>query len=240
MKKFAVFDIDGTIFRWQLYHELFDVLVDERVIRPEDAEAVLVAREQWRTRELTYDEYEQALIDVMETAIVGFSEAKFHTIADTILTKKGHHIYIYTTKLLKDLQARGYTTIAISGSHQQLVERFCELHKIDIAVGRNYTIVDGKVSADVETTVNRKQAILNRLVKEHGLTWKDSYGVGDSASDIPMLELVENPIAFNPNQELFDAAKAKAWPMVIERKSIAYRLEKDPNGTYLLAETISR
>ena len=35
MKQFAVFDIDGTIFRWQLYHELFDALVDERIITPE-------------------------------------------------------------------------------------------------------------------------------------------------------------------------------------------------------------
>lgn len=51
MKKFAVFDIDGTIFRWQLYHEMFDALVDEGIVAPRDARTVLTAREDWRKRE---------------------------------------------------------------------------------------------------------------------------------------------------------------------------------------------
>jgi HAD superfamily hydrolase (TIGR01490 family) len=240
MKQFAVFDIDGTIFRWQLYHELFDALVDERIITPEDAEAVLIAREEWRARDLSYDEYEQALIRVMEESIIGLDVAKFHAIADTILTKKGHNVYVYTSGLLKDLQKRGYTTVAISGSHQQLVERFCELHGIDIAVGRNYAIADGKIAKDTGTVANRKKAILHHVVKEHNLTWENSYAVGDAASDIAMLELVENPIAFNPNTELLAAAKKHGWPIVIERKSIAYQLEKGVDGTYVLAETVAK
>jgi phosphoserine phosphatase len=75
-------------------------------------------------------------------------------------------------------------------------------------------------------------------VKEHGLTWEDSYAVGDSGGDSSMLARVEHPIAFNPNNDLQTEAMKHGWPIVLERKSIAYRLEKGPDGTYILAETI--
>lgn len=238
VKKFAAFDIDGTIFRWQLYHEMFDALLTEQVIAPSDAERVLAAREDWRKRERSYHDYEMILMEVMEEAIVGLRDDRFHTIANEILVKKGHHVYTYTTKLLKDLQAKGYVIIAISASHQQLVDAFCRLHNIDIAIGRKYEVVQGKITAKSEYVHGRKHLLLRRIVKEHGLTWEDSYAVGDSGGDSSMLARVEHPIAFNPNNDLQTEAMKHGWPIVLERKSIAYRLEKGPDGTYILAETI--
>ncbi len=238
MKKFAAFDIDGTIFRWQLYHELFDALIDEAVISDTDATKVLTARENWRKREQSYHDYEMTLMDVMEEAIVGIDDARFQAIADQILLKKGHHVYTYTMKLLKDLQASGYIIIAISASHQQLVDAFCRLHGIDIAIGRKFQVVKGKITAKSEYVHGRKHVLLKRIVAEQNLAWDDSYAVGDSGGDISMLELVAHPIAFNPNDDLRVAAMDAGWPIILERKSIAYRLEKSPDGTYVLASTI--
>jgi len=235
MKKFAVFDIDGTIFRWQLYHELFDALVDEHIITDADAERVLSAREEWRKRQLDYHDYEHVLMDVMEMAIIGLSDKRFHEIADAILLKKGHHVYRYTIDLLRDLQTQGYVTIAISASHQQLVEAFCRLHEIDIAIGRKFEVVRGKLTRRSEYVHGRKHILLERVVKEHDLDWEESYAVGDSGGDISMLELVKNPVAFNPNDELREKAMQMGWPIVLERKSLVYRLEKGSDGTYVLA-----
>jgi len=39
-----------------------------------------------------------------------------------------------------------------------------------------------------------------------------------------MLEMVERPICFNPNQKLFEAAKRHDWPIVVERKDVVYEL----------------
>lgn len=235
-RKFAAFDIDGTIFRWQLYHELFDALIDEKVISVSDAERVLADREKWRKRELDYTRYELTLMEVMEVAIVGIEDKHFHEIADTILLKKGHHVYKYTLDLLRELQQEGYITIAISASHQQLVERFCELHDIDIAIGRQYEIKDGKLTDKSNIVHGHKKELLQAAIAKHNLILDGSYAVGDSGGDISMLELVDNPIAFNPNEQLLEKAKAEGWPIVLERKSIAYKLEKDSNGTYVLAE----
>ena len=234
-RRFAAFDIDGTIFRWQLYHELFDAFVTEGIIAEADAIHVLEVREQWRQRMANYMEYEKALIHVMQDAIVGLEETRFNSIADTILKSKGHHVYRYTLDLLKRLKADGYVIIAISGSHQQLVDRFATLHDIDVAVGRNYTIEQGRVTETATEVFGRKNEILSEVVKQHGLTWDDSYAVGDSGSDGAMLRLVTNPIAFNPDEALRTEAMAQGWTIVVERKSLAYTLQKGPDGTYVLA-----
>jgi phosphoserine phosphatase len=49
-----------------------------------------------------------------------------------------------------------------------------------------------------------------------------------------MLEFVEHPIAFNPEDTLFEKAKTAGWDIVIERKNVVYTL-KEKDGSYLLA-----
>jgi HAD superfamily hydrolase (TIGR01490 family) len=232
---FAAFDIDGTIFRWQLYHELFDAFVEGGIISLNDAEPVFAAREAWRQRSNEYISYEHELIHVMQKTIVGLEESRFNAIADTILKSKGHHVYRYTVDLLQQLKRAGYIIIAISGSHQQLVDRFAVLHGIDIAIGRNHTIQDGRVTDASTEIFGRKDEVLRQTVEANKLSWQGSYAIGDSGSDAAMLRLVENPIAFNPDDNLKTEAMVNGWPIVIERKSITYRLEKAENGSYILA-----
>ena len=234
-KRFAAFDIDGTIFRWQLYHELFDAFINEGIISTDRAAPVVKARNTWRERKGEYLVYEHELIHAMQEAIVGIDEVRFNRISDEILKSKGHQTYRYTLDLLKTLKAQGYTIIAISGSHQQLVDRFATLHGITISVGRNHTIKNGKLTSIATEIFGHKDKILNEIVQEYELDWKGSYAVGDSGSDTAMLKLVDNPIAFNPDKTLQAEAMERGWPIVIERKSIAYRLERGPNGSYVLA-----
>ena len=63
--------------------------------------------------------------------------------------------------------------------------------------------------------------------------WSGSVGVGDSESDIPMLSTVERPIAFNPTRNLYEHAVEHAWPVVVERKNMIYKLEPH-DGVYRL------
>lgn len=234
-KRFAAFDIDGTIFRWQLYHELFDAFVNEGLITSEDSAATITARNAWRERKAEYLSYEHELIHAMQRAIDGIDEQYFNKIADSILQQKGHHVYRYTIDLLKDLKSQGYTIIAISGSHQQLVDRFAQIHGIDISIGRDHTIKNGKLTQLATEVPGNKDKILQKIVDEYELNWEDSYAVGDSGGDIAMLKLVEHPVAFNPDKALYAEAKTQGWPIVVERKSIAYTLKKGSDGSYILA-----
>jgi phosphoserine phosphatase len=69
-----------------------------------------------------------------------------------------------------------------------------------------------------------KSAILKRAVEKEKLTLEGSYGVGDTESDVSMLELVETAIAFNPNRLLYRHAKKMGWEVVVERKDVIYEM----------------
>jgi len=56
--------------------------------------------------------------------------------------------------------------------------------------------------------------------------YKRSIAVGDTETDIAMLQLVGKPVAFNPNGLLAKHAKKNSWEVVVERKDVIYQLQK--------------
>lgn len=232
--RFAVFDIDGTVFRWQLYHELFDEFHRRRLVSDADVAPVFAARDAWRDRKASFEAYELKLIGTMERRIVGLHESTLIEAADAVIATRGNHTYRYTTKLVRSLKADGYTIIAISGSHQQIVERFAALHGIDIVYGRQHEIAHGIITNNVQSIYGRKGEILRELVEQHQLSWDESYAVGDTGSDADILELVARPIAFNPDETLYARARRENWTIVVERKNMIYKLEPHGN-TFVLA-----
>ena len=237
MRKFAVFDIDGTLYRWQLFHSLVQELTDLRVIQ--GGGMLNDAWHEWRGNRASFEKYEATMMnDVLFKSLPGMKTDIFEAACVAVVESTGHKVHRYTLKLLNDLKDQDYTIIAISGSQQELIGRFCAKYGFDIAIGAIYErdgdVFTGKIS---RPTYGHKAEILKNLVNEHDLTWQDSLAIGDTKSDIDILELVEQPIAFNPTIELLEVAKEKAWPIVIERKNLAYHLKAEPDGSIVLAKT---
>ncbi len=238
MRKFAVFDIDGTLIRWQLYHAVVDHLAREGLLGKYDHQALHKARMVWKRREHSnaFKDYEKTLIKIYENSLPGLSTKDFDNAVEAVAHEYKEQVYNYTRGLASSLKDKDYVLLAISGSHQELVKHVALQYEFDDWVGTIYQRKgDSFTGSKTVASLDKKKALQN-LVDKHNLTYKDSYGIGDSASDSLFLEVVDNPIAFNPDQQLFDMAKAKSWNIVIERKNVIYNL-KDDNGKYLLAET---
>jgi HAD superfamily hydrolase (TIGR01490 family) len=227
-RKFAVFDIDGTLFRWQLFHELVFELSHEGCF-PEDVSLKLTqAFAQWRGQSTTWDEYEQQVISAISDNITNIPTKQLEVAAKIVLNKSGNNVHAYTANLAKNLKAKGYYLLALSGSQQEIAEIFAKKHGFDQCIGMVHGRTDAETYSGVieRFVVDKKGTLLKSFVSTNNLSFKDSYGIGDSSSDIPVLELVEHPIAFNPNELLLETAKQNGWDIVIERKNIAYTLSK--------------
>ena len=134
----------------------------------------------------------------------------------------------------KFLKNKGYKLIAISGSSEDIVGRIATNYGFDLWVGSKYEKdISGFTGNNFVASSNKKE-ILSGIIKEHNLSMKGSYAVGDTANDASILEMVENPIAFNPNKALYDIARSKGWKIVIERKNVSYELTSTNDGTYTL------
>ena len=235
MKKFAAFDIDGTLIRWQLYHAVVNMLVKHGHFTPASAKEISAARMAWKQRESveSFRAYERILIDANDRVIQGLPVPTFLKAVDEVFEEYKDQVYVYTRELIRALRKEGYFLLAISGSQIEAVEKVARYYGFDDFIGTIYERRNGCYTAVKQVLSHDKRAVLLELIAKHNLTTKDSVAVGDTASDIPMLQLVERAIAFNPERQLFDVAKQNGWEVVVERKNVVYELTKHA-GAYQL------
>lgn len=227
MQKVAFFDIDGTVFRSSLLVRLVEELVATSVLPADAQDGYIEAEEAWRNREGSYEDYIGALITVYTTFIKGVHYGVVADIGKAVVREQSHYVYRYTRDFIADLKRDNYFLVAISQSPKFILDVFCREYGFDKVYGRMYEIgPTDKFTGMVEEEhlIENKANIVKRVLENELLTREGSVGVGDTEGDIPMLELVDRPICFNPNQSLFNHAKRVSWEVVVERKDVIYIL----------------
>lgn len=240
-RPFAVFDIDGTLIRWQLYHAVADELnkaglIDERLFS-----RIRGARMQWkrRTHDEAYKAYELELITGTADMLRNITPQELEAAAQRVFDEYKDQTYIYTRQLINELKAKDHILLAISGSPHEVVTHIAAYYGFDDFVAAQFVRENNHFTGENITPIFDKKAALASLVEKHGLEYNDSLAIGDSYSDIALLNEVEDPIAFNPEGKLFEHAKKQGWKIVVERKNMIYELEPK-NGQYILAQTDNR
>ncbi len=78
-RKFAVFDIDGTLIRWQLYNAIADKLVSLGFISPVKFQAIKDARMIWKRRESSesFKQYEVQLVKLYDDILAEITVSQF-------------------------------------------------------------------------------------------------------------------------------------------------------------------
>jgi HAD superfamily phosphoserine phosphatase-like hydrolase len=169
-------------------------------------------------------------------ALTSINPAVFDQLVEEVINEYKDQVYTYTRDLVRRLKKEGYALLAISGSHHELVEQIAKAYEFDDWVGSQYERDGNTFTGKSFIASLQKDTVLKDLIQKHNLSLSESYAIGDSKSDAPMLTLVEHPIAFNPDQHLFKIAQEHGWDIVIERKNMIYQLEHK-SGKYLLAKT---
>lgn len=234
-RPFAVFDIDGTIIRWQLYHAVSDQLAKNGQIEAGAFARVRDIRMNWKKRmgEDSFREYEQELVRVFNESLAGMKFDDFMSAVDKTFSEYKDQVYTYTRDLIHDLQQKDYLLFAISGSPSIIVKKLADYYGFDDFAATNYPVKNGRFTGEEELSLGRKPQLLSKLIAKHRTDLKNSTAVGDSEGDITMLEMVEQPIAFNPSKKLFNHARNKGWDIVLERKNVVYKL-KASNDDYII------
>ncbi|MDB5264812.1 MAG: hypothetical protein JWN64_383 [Parcubacteria group bacterium] len=223
----AAFDIDGTVFRSSLLIELVEALIERDIFPKELRKTYEDAQEMWMNRRGEYGPYIQKVVLAFAKHAKGLRYVDLADVAGEIIESKKERVYQYTRDLIKELKGKGYYLLAVSHSPKFIVDGFAYELGFDKSYGTFYeTDATGCFTGTVaeEHVIMNKSSVLKRAVEKGNLTLNGSYAVGDTESDISMLELVEHPIAFNPNRLLYRHAKQKEWDIVVERKDVIYEI----------------
>lgn len=227
MRPVAVFDIDGTLFRSSLLIELVDRLIERGIFPKEARTAYERAQEEWLDRKGEYEAYIKKVVESFAKYAKGAPYGDVADVAGEIIEEKKDRVYRYTRDLIIDLKKRGYYLLAVSHSPKFIVDGFAYENGFDKSYGTFYeTGATGRFTGEImdEHIIMNKANILKRAVEKEHLTLQGSVGVGDTESDVSMLTLVEEPIAFNPNRALYRHASQRQWKIVVERKDVIYEL----------------
>lgn len=221
----AAFDLDGSLVREQLLvlltKECFELQVFRRVVEVVFKEIRLIHRD----RKITFEAYDRQIIALFTQRIKGKLRSDVELAAKHVFNKHRDWLYVFTRALLDELKPT-HECITITGAMIETVSLLAPYWGFEHHYGTVLEVDDlGRYTGrDLFIPVADKRAALMAHVAKTGALLEGSVALGDTGSDIPMLETVARPIAFNPNDVLGTEAEKRDWPIVLERKDCIYVL----------------
>jgi HAD superfamily hydrolase (TIGR01490 family) len=128
-------------------------------------------------------------------------------------------------RLYRDMLALGYRhqdegrrVYIVTAAPQELADTLARVLAFDGGVGSQFSEVrDGVYTgrpAGYFVYRAEKAAAIEALAQREGIDLASSYAYSDSESDLPMLRLVGNPVAVNPDRPLQRIARSEGWEIL--------------------------
>ncbi|MEV5170433.1 HAD-IB family hydrolase [Streptomyces flaveolus] len=136
-------------------------------------------------------------------------------------------IYDEAASLIEEHHAAGRDVVIVSTSGAEVVEPIGELLGADRVVATRMVVgEDGCFTGEVEYYAYgpTKAEAIRELAASEGYDLDRCYAYSDSATDLPMLQVVGHPHTVNPDRALRREALARGWPILAFRHPV--RLKK--------------
>ena len=211
----ALFDLDNTLLSSDSDYEWGQFLVSKG----------LVEREQYATaNQYFYDQYKQGVLDIHEFSAFSFKPLSERSMAE--LTEL-HREFMASViqplisdtarQLVEKHRSQGHTLMVITATNSFITRPIVEAFGIPHLLATEPKIVDGRYTREIDGVPCFQAGKVTRL--QHWLetsaeTLSGSYFYSDSRNDLPLLEMVENPVAVDPDDTLKATALANGWPVI--------------------------
>jgi len=115
------------------------------------------------------------------------------------------------------LKQDGCRVVLLSGSLQILVDELKERLGAEILIGGELEAADEKLTGrktGIHPYGREKVAALYSRIDPRAVDWERSWALADRISDLPVLELVGNPVAVHPDRRLRRLARKRGWETI--------------------------
>jgi len=119
--------------------------------------------------------------------------------------------------LIDEHTRAGRTVYVVSGSPEEFVTPIAKMVGIDNVIATKIrTDALGRFVPELDQYVMGagKSDAMRAAAERDGVDLSASFAYTDSFTDMPMLEMVGNPVAVNPEKELRDVATENEWPIL--------------------------
>ena len=125
-------------------------------------------------------------------------------------------LYPQAMELLQRHKRAGRQVYIASSSPEDYLRLLADELAIDGVIGTRAQIVDGRYTGELEGPLvhGPEKAVRVEVSAEPGIDLARSFAYSDSINDLPLLELVGNPVAMNPDHRLRSIARKRGWEVL--------------------------
>ena len=211
----AIFDLDNTLLRGDSDHAWGRFLIENHIVDGAEYE---------RENERYYAEYQAGTLDIMEFLAFALRPLAAH---DRATLDRWHREYMQTKvapmitpqarALVDKHRARGDTLVIITATNRFVTGPIAEAFGVPYLIATEPEECDGRFTGKVAGTPSYREGKVARLktwMAEHGATLQDSWFYSDSHNDLPLLAIVDHPVAVNPDDILRREALKRGWQIL--------------------------
>lgn len=126
-------------------------------------------------------------------------------------------VYAEALFLIDEHKRQGRRVVIVSASPEEIVRPIAEYLGVDDVIATKVKSDDeGRYLPEIERYAmgQGKVDAIKEMAAQQDIDLDGSYAYSDSITDVPMLELVGNPVAVNPEKELRKLAEEQEWRTV--------------------------
>jgi HAD superfamily hydrolase (TIGR01490 family) len=132
-------------------------------------------------------------------------------------------IFDEAAALIEEHKANGREVVIVSSSGEEVVGPIGEMVGADHVIATRMVVRDGRYTGEIEFYAygaNKASAIVAHAHRM-GYDLDTCYAYSDSATDLPMLEVVGRPAVVNPDRALRRLALQRGWPVLTFSQAVS-------------------
>ncbi len=213
--RLALFDLDNTLLAGDSDHSWGEWLCQRGLVDAGEYQArndAFYADYMAGTLDVfAYQAFTQAILGRTDLAQLAAWHRQFmEEVIEPIVLAKGE-------ALLAEHRAAGDKLVIITATNRFITAPIAERLGVETLIATECEMQDGRYTGQtcgVPCFQGGKVTRLNHWLDETGLGLDDAYFYSDSRNDLPLLELVANPVAVDPDDTLRAIATERGWPVL--------------------------
>lgn len=216
----AIFDFDGTLYS----KETFQLMMEHLKTHPVHSKryrqfyrAIMPPYIGSKLKLVSVKKMREQSVQAYLAALESFTQIELENYFQEIAEKMhGNFNPVVVERLKRHVSSKDYVML-VSGAFTPLLHAVTEKLPIQAIIGTD--IPYAAEVLDHRTKISHIQGPLKtEKIREalagQDIDWANSFAYGDSLSDLPVLELVGNPVAVKPEPRLLHLAKQRKWEIL--------------------------
>lgn len=215
MLNLAIFDLDNTLLSGDSDYLWGEFLSEQGLV---DSETYKKANDEF------YEQYKAGELDIFEFLEFSLKPLSEH---DMAFLSQLHKKYMQekilpiissgAQGLVDKHKAAGHFPLIITATNLFVTAPIASEFGIDTIIATEPEIINNRYTGKVKGTPCFQQGKVERLkqwMNEYDYSLEDSWFYSDSHNDLPLLSLVTNPVAVDPDEALYQHANKSGWEII--------------------------